>query len=183
MSLKKRVDRLLAGARQANPACRGGGRTRLLKGLAWEAVLEAVAGAVGPPDRDLLDAILAHVEEAARTPRRHPSTGEPWRTEGGKQLYETHHFVYWLWGLQAGSWALPEPLPRAALEGFRGRYGAILWRCEACLTALANGGRYATCPTCGSSDLSHKKLGGSEGVSHWQYTPLSPPERTSKASR
>src|SRR5262245_34457945 len=151
----------------AAPAAPGPPRTRLLKGLEWKAVLEAVWAALDPADADLFGAIHAHVEERARTPRTNSRGDGPERDGQGNVLFEVHHFVYWLWGLEEGSWALPEPIPRAVLEGFRGLYGRVAWRCEDCRTALANGRRYAACPACGSH-RSLKGLGpGGPGPAGW----------------
>ena len=169
MNLKNRVGRLLAQAQKRERLQRGKSVTRLLTGLEWEAVLDAVDKAIDPADQDLIAAIEAHVEEAARTALRHPTTGGPWHDESGEQLYQTHFFLYWLMGLRTGSWALPNPIPRAVLEGFNARYGCVLWRCEDCLTGLGNASRYSACPVCGSSNLSHKKLAVTR---HWEYTPL-----------
>jgi hypothetical protein len=169
------LNRLLREARGLRRAVERPGRTRSLQGLDLDDVIQAVQGAIDPADADLFRSVLGHVEAAAQTPLRHPLTGGPWRDEDGTPLFDTHFFVYWLWGLEAGSWNLADPLPRTVLEGFNARHGAILWRCEDCLTALANGSRYATCPACGSANLSHKKLSGNEVDGwdpHWIYTPL-----------
>jgi hypothetical protein len=171
MRLAGRVGKL--EALEAAAKAGRGGATRLLKGLEWEAVLQAVEGALDDADAAMLDAILAHVEEAARTPRGPPGD----RDEEGNPIYDTHFFEYWLWGLQEGSWALPQPIPRAVLEGFNSRCGCVLWRCEDCRTGLGNGRRYGSCPVCGSANLSHKKLSGPPWDSHWQYTPLPPPRQ------
>jgi hypothetical protein len=159
------VDKLEAGRRDK-------GRTRLLKGLEFDAVCDAVEAAIDPADQDLLESILAQVEEAAKTRREAPSRNSDAWYEGCEQEYETHFFVYWLWGLSEGSWALPEPIPRAVLEGFNARCGCVLRRCEDCLTGLGNGSRYSACPVCGSDHLSHKKLYGPTGHRHYEYTPL-----------
>jgi len=135
-------------------------------------VLDAVGGAIADADEDLVTAILAHVDEAARTPREAPPRGSEFWYEGCEQEFQAHFFVYWLWGLTEGSWALPTPMPRAVLEGFNSRCGCVLWRCEACLTGLRNGSRYPLCPACGSASLSQKKLSGPPWDAHWQYTPL-----------
>src|SRR5215472_9922905 len=136
MNLDKRVDRLLEKARGRNRAGRGKGRTRLLAGLGTDAVFDALDAALDAADEDILNSVVGFAEEAARTPLRHPTTGGPWYDDGGNQLFDTHFFVSWLRGLREGSWALPEPTPRAVLEGFNARHGCVLWRCEDCLTAL-----------------------------------------------
>jgi hypothetical protein len=155
--------------RRRNPT--GGGRTRCLKGLPWEQVVDAVLGAVEPGDGDLLESILAHVEERGKVQVLEPSTLEPMVDGDGKPVCETHYFFYWLWGLQEGSWNLPVPLPRVVLEGFNARHCAILWRCEDCRTALANARekwRGLPCPVCGSARQSFKCLAGR----HYEYTPI-----------
>jgi hypothetical protein len=115
------------------------------------------------------------VDTAARTLRVPPPRGSEYWYEGCEQEFETHFFVYWLWGLQEGSWALPVPVPRAVLEGFTSRCGCVLWRCEDCLTGMGNGSRYNACPVCGSANRSQKKLSGPKGHRHWEYTPLPQP--------
>jgi hypothetical protein len=137
---------------------------------------------VDDADEDVLDSILNFVEQAARTPRTPPPRESEYWYEGCEQESETQFFVYWLWGLAEGSWALPTPIPRSVLEGFNSRYGCVLWRCEECLTGLGNGSRHASCPVCGSGNLSHKKLSGPSGSAHWQYTPLPPVTRGSRPS-
>jgi hypothetical protein len=175
MRLNGRLKKLEAhcGAGPAGPR----GHTRLLKGATAEAVLDAVGEAIDPADEDVATSILAHVDEAARTPREAPPRGSEFWYEGCEQEFQTHFFVYWLWGLAEGSWALPAPMPRAVLEGFNSRCGCVLWRCEGCLTGLGNGGRYPLCPVCGSTNLSSKKLSGPPWDAHWQYTPLPPARR------
>jgi hypothetical protein len=123
-----------------------------------------------PADEDLVAAIMAHVEDRARTPLKHGITPEPLHDEDGKPLFETHFFEYWLWGLGVGSWALPQPtIPRAVLEGFNDRHGCVLWRCQDCLTALGNASRYSVCPVCGSTEIRGKTLWKDR---HWEFTPL-----------
>jgi hypothetical protein len=148
------------------------GRTQLLKGQTHDAVCDAVAAAIDPADEDVFASILAHLEKAAQTPREAPSRASDAWYEGCEEEFDTHFFVYWLWGLAEGSWALPSPVPRAVLEGFNTPCGCVLWRCEDCLTGLGNGSRYASCPVCGSANLSHKKLYGPTGHRHFEYTPL-----------
>jgi hypothetical protein len=141
----------------------------MLTGLSLEEVIDAVDAAINPDDEDLAKLIVALVEEAASTLREPLPRGSEFWYEGCEQESETHYFMWWLAGLQAGSWCLPVPIPRAVLEGFRDRKGSISWRCEDCLTALANGARYSVCPTCGSCNLSYRSLAvGRE----WEYTPL-----------
>ena len=175
MNLNNRVSRLLDEARGRERARRRKGTTRLLKGLEYEAVLNAVEAALDDADADLVESILGFVEKAAQTLREPPPQGSDNWYEGCEKEFETHFFVYWLWGLSEGSWALPTPMPRSLLEGFNSRYGCVLWRCEDCLTGLGNGSRYATCPVCGSENLSQKKLYGPTGDRHWEYTPLPAP--------
>jgi hypothetical protein len=174
MSLGNRIHRLLRKAKERRREKRLKDRTRLLTGLDWDDVLKAMAAAIDPADGDLCGKILALAEEAKRTLRTPPPRASESWYEGCENEYEMHYFVYWLIGLMHGSWALPQRLPRAVLEGFADRRGCILWRCEDCLTALANGNhsRYKECPVCGSANLSHKKLSGPPWDAHWQYTPL-----------
>jgi hypothetical protein len=147
-----------------------------------KAICDAVGAALDPADGDLAASILALVDEAAKTPREAPPRNSEAWYEGCEQEFETHFFVYWLWGLAEGSWALPTPIPRSVLEGFNSRRGCVLWRCEDCLTGLGNGSRYASCPVCGSGNLSHKTLSGPPWDAHWQYTPLPPVTRGSGSS-
>jgi hypothetical protein len=179
MSLGRRLERL-----ETEYALDGGGlpgKTRSLKGLPWPEVCEAVLAAIDPADEDLFEAIHTHVETAAHTLREAPSRKSDAWYEGCEQEFEVHFFVYWLWGLPVGSWALPEPVPRAVLEGFNARYGCVLARCEDCLTGLGNGNRYSTCPVCGSEYLSCKKLSGPPWDPHWVYTPLPHPLRKNRS--
>src|SRR5258708_155240 len=104
------------------------GRTRCLKGMDIGAVCAAVDAAINVGDQDVITAIVAHVEKAARKPLAHPRTGGPWYDDDGEQLFETHGFVYWLAGLQVGSWALPEPLPRPVLETFNAENALVFRR-------------------------------------------------------
>ena len=146
--------------------------TRSLKGLDVDALLDAVAEAIDPADEALFLSIMGHVQKAAETRREPPPRSSEFWYEGCEQEFETHFFVYWLKGLLIGSWALPEKIPRAVLEGFNDRCGCVLWRCEDCLTGLGNGSRYTTCPVCGSTDLSHKKLSGPPWDAMHEYTPM-----------
>jgi hypothetical protein len=78
-----------------------------------------------------------------------------------------------LLGLQHGSWSLPDPMPRSVLENFARRHGCVLRRCEDCRMGLPNGVViFQTCPVCGSSRLSHKKISGPPWDPNYVYTPL-----------
>jgi hypothetical protein len=166
-SLVSTVDKLEAGRRDK-------GRTRLLKGLEFDAVCDAVEAAIDPADEDLLESILTHCDAAAERPLHDPplSPNHDYFYPGCNEERDVHFFLYWLWGLEIGSWALPDPMPRAVLEGFNAPCGCVLWRCEDCLTGLGNGSRHSACPVCGSDNLSHKKLSGPTGHRHYEYTPL-----------
>jgi len=132
-----------------------GGRTRSLRGLETDAILDAVEAAVSPDDDELYERLWDHVEVA-------------------DDQGDTHYFLHWVWGLQEGSWALPVPMPRAVLEGFDRNCGCTLFRCETCKTGLGNARYYAACPTCGASRdrISMKKLSGPPWDPLWVYTPL-----------
>jgi hypothetical protein len=147
--------------------------TRDCTGLEWEALLEAVLTAINPADEDVVGKILGFVEAAARTPRIDWTTKEPYRDGAGQVVHQGHHFVYWLWGLQAGSWWLPERVPRAVLEAFAQEQGFVGRRCEDCRMATAQrlGGGWAVCPVCGGSAVSHKKLSGPPWDPPHIYTP------------
>jgi len=152
------------------------GKTRSLKGLDHEAVCDAVEDAVADEDAGLLEAVDALALEAERTPRLRYEGGAmvPWLGDDGEQLFETHHFSYWLWGLGLGSWSLPLKMPRVILQAFNDKHCALLRRCEDCLTALPHSDGYrhwAACPTCGSDYLSYKQL-WMPGGAHYEYTPL-----------
>jgi len=151
------------------------GKTRSLKGLDHEAVCDAVEDAVADEDAGLLEAVIALALEAERTPRLRYEGGAmvPWLDDDGEQLFETHHFSYWVWGLGLGSWSLPLKIPRAVLEGFNHRHGCVLSRCECCRTGLANGARYPACPVCGAGRgmISCKALYGPTHHRHYEYKP------------
>jgi hypothetical protein len=142
------------------------------KGLEWSALIKRVAAAVDPADGDVMDKIVGFMAEAHATP--YANAYGPVKDEQGNQVYERHHFDYWLLGLQHGSWSLPDRMPRSALENFASRHGCVLRRCEDCRMGLPNGAiLFQTCPVCGSANLSHKKLSGPPWDPHWVYTPLS----------
>src|SRR5262245_42498614 len=104
MNLKTRIDRLLAAATALHEARRRVARRLMCRGMSWERVLEAVQGATSPDDEDVVARIMGHVEARAATPLvKDPRTGEPERDETGNVVYEVHHFVWWLMGLQHGS--------------------------------------------------------------------------------
>jgi hypothetical protein len=136
---------------------------RLCKGMAWDELLCAVEDGIRPEDEDLIQQILGYADEAAATPLRDYGNGQDGELvldEEGKPVYDHHFFVSWLWGLQAGSWTLPEKLARRFLEGFCHRHGMVRQRCEDCLCGLGNAISYDACSICGSDNLSHKYLGG-----------------------
>jgi hypothetical protein len=147
--------------------------TRSLQGCTHDAIWDAVEAAIDPADQDVVERIAAHVRELAAVPWQNQTTKEKYLDEDGKVQPTPHFFIFWLWGLEAGSWNLPKRIPRAVLEGFDSRWGAVLHRCEDCRTGLGNGhGPFSTCPVCGGGQLSCKKLSGPPWDKHWQYTPL-----------
>src|SRR5262249_27448476 len=194
----KKVTNLLAAARTLHQEHARASLTRSCKGMEWQAVLDAVTAAIHPDDDDVLGRILGFVEETAATPLNDYYSDVPMRVADGKAVwpplrddkgeivFDIHFFVYWLLGLQHGSWSLPERMPREALEAFADRYGCVLVRCEDCLMGLANGRRFSCCPVCGGTNLSFKKLSGNDVDGwdpHWVYTPLPPLRRGARAER
>jgi hypothetical protein len=118
----------------------------------------------------------------------------PRELAGGEQIRDTHGFVYWLWGLQAGSSSLPEPIPHEFMLAWRnghanhpaGASPVPVRRCEDCLLVLPNctadgfGPCLAPCPACGSDNISWKDLSGNEVDGWdpmWVYTPRPRPRR------
>jgi hypothetical protein len=171
VNVNRRLNKLLDAAKGVCRTRRREARRVMCKGMPWNDLLEAVVAAVAQEDCDVLERIMGFVEERAATPYvENRLTGEPKKDEHGNIVYEIHHFIYWLWGLQEGSWSLPERLPRAVLEGFADRHGCVLWRCEDCFLGLANGrGYYDHCPVCGSDNISMKDLSRSK---HWEHYPV-----------
>jgi hypothetical protein len=104
-------------------------------------------------------AILAHVEEAARTSLSAPRGSDYWYEGCGE--FQTHFVVECLWDPGIGAWALPVPLPRAVLKAFNSPSGGVRWRCEACRTGLGSGSHYPVCPVCGSARFSPMPPSGS----------------------
>jgi hypothetical protein len=171
MNLRKRVEKLERVFKPTAPRV----STRDLTGVEWEELLAAVDGALMPADADLVQQIRALVEELAKVPWRNQTTKELYLTEDGQEQPTPHFFCYWLWGLQAGSWRLPDPIPREVLEGFCRLHGAVLRRCEDCLSAFGNACSYQHCPVCQSTRISVKKLIAPSCDAAWQYAPR--PER------
>lgn len=172
MRLSKRVDKLeqKLGITTLTEIKPGGGR--LLTGKSSDEIINLVEAAISPADQDVVEQIEVFMEQAERTPRIRRSDGEPERYENGEIIYESHYYMNWLLGLHVGSWSLPKKMPRVALEAFNSRYGCVLWRCENCLMALANGKRWDSCPICASRNISQKKLWGPPWDAHWEYTPV-----------
>ena len=143
-----------------------------VSGWADEKISEAVEHAIDCADEDLIEKILGYVDELAAIPLQNPLTKERILDEDGQELPTPHHFSYWIYGLTVGSWHLPKRIPRGLLEGFDDLHGAVLFRCEDCLTGLGNARRYGTCPVCHGPKISVKKLSGPPWDKHWEYTPL-----------
>jgi hypothetical protein len=116
MNTRKRVEKLLEQARQLSKSRQPEHRLLTCRGKDLQTTLELVDETLDPQDEDVVKRILDFVEEAARTPYIDWSTNEPFRDDEGQIIYEQHHFVDWLQGLQAGSWSLPERMPRVVLE-------------------------------------------------------------------
>ena len=66
---------------------------------------------------------------------------------------------------------MPKRLPRVFLQGFCDRYGLVGRRCEDCQCGMGNAILYASCPICGSGNLSHKYLGGPPWDADFFYRP------------
>jgi hypothetical protein len=172
MNLRKRVEKLELRCKPT--ALRVS--TRDLSGLEWPKLLAEVYGALLPADADLFRQIMALAEERAQVPWHNETTKEMYLTEDGQEQPTPHFFITWLWGLHAGSWRLPQPLPREVLEGFCRLRGAVFRRCEDCLSALGNARSYDHCPVCQSQRIA-VNMGGPNAA--WVYTP-GPHRRTGK---
>src|ERR1700730_2399770 len=133
MNVHRRLERLEQLAARLNPANKT--KNRLCEGMEGEEIERLVKEAMVEADSDLWENIVDFVQEAAATPERDycaEKNGELVLDEEGNQVYDHHYFVSWLWGLEAGSWSLPESLPRSFLEGFCSRHGMVRRRCENC---------------------------------------------------
>ena len=179
MNPRSRLGQLLEQAKAMHRGQRLADRRMVCRGKTWEEVLALVEAAIDPADVDVAEKIMALVEERAHTPVNDYANGHtkdpkgeaawpPVRDADGNIVYETHHFIWWLLGLQRGSWSLPERIPRAALGAFAERYGGVGNRCEDCLMGLANAARFDCCPVCGSTRISCKDLSGR----HYEYRPI-----------
>jgi hypothetical protein len=158
MSLRKRLERLENRLQvKALPVA-----TRELTGMEWNQLLAEVDAAMQRTDTDLIKQIMTFTEELGQVVWQNEMTGEKYLTDEGHEQPTPHFFIRWLWGLHDGSWRLPDPVPRAVLEGFVSLRGAVLWRCEDCLTALGNGRLYDRCPVCQSMRLAVRNLSGGE---------------------
>jgi hypothetical protein len=145
----------------------------MCRGKDLQTILEMVDETLDPQDEDVVKRILDFVEEAERTPYIDWSTNEPFRDDEGQIIHEQHHFVDWLQGLQAGSWSLPERMPRVVLEHYAERHGIVLRRCEDCLMAMPQRlGGWNVCPVCGGERISWKKTTGPPWDPEHIYTPL-----------
>ncbi len=162
-ALKKKLDGMLTLVGRARPDT----RSTSCKGLSWDKILDRVEAAIDEADAGLCTAIMDFCDLAAATPRTQMQLVDgawsnlPLRDDEGEIVYETHHFVRWLWGLQDGWFHLPPKLPRIVLEAFCSRYGWAGYRCEDCLLGLSNGivpFPFSLCPVCGSHRISYQQL-------------------------
>src|SRR5215510_1591464 len=130
---RRRIDRLLTDACALARKRRQQIRSRMCRGVTWEELLRMVGEAIPPGAELIVDDILAQIEEYDQRP--------PSELANGELRQDIHGFVYWLWGLQAGSSSLPEQIPLALLLAWRnghahhpaGASPVPVRRCEDCL--------------------------------------------------
>jgi hypothetical protein len=181
MNAKNRLDKLLETARTMALKRGQAIRRRQCQNATMEELVRMVTEAVPDESEQVFLDIVKQVEEYLERPPRELADGE--------LAYPIHGFMYWLWGLQAGSSSLPEKLPHKLLLAWRnghaghpaGASPVPIRRCEACLLVLPNctidghGPCLTPCPACGSDNISHKKLSGNDWDGRdpmWVYTPL-----------
>src|SRR5262245_31060510 len=83
-------------------------------GWEFDKICGAIDASIDPACEELWNRVMDYVD---------PPESE------GQEGQRTHHFSYWLWGLEIGSWHLPRRIGREFLEGFDRYCGAVLFRC------------------------------------------------------
>jgi hypothetical protein len=153
MNLQQRLSRLEKAVKASG--LRSVARGRRLIDLNQDDFWSAIEAAILPESGPVVEEIFRKIEDDSKKPPRLLHDGTP--------ADDTHGFVLWMRGLQAGWCTLPDKIPHAVLLAYRDwEHPNPFWRCADCWMALPHNTveyQFRPCPICGGVRLFHSDLG------------------------
>jgi hypothetical protein len=148
-NLQKKLDLMLVDAKS-----RVVKRANSCKGKPAREILDLVETMVNPADEDLVERVVAFVDEQHAARQIEIGKDGPLLDDTGQPVYHPHFFIEWLRCLHWGDLLLPDQLPRIFWLSFCSRHGSVHRRCERCRAGWGNSNEArltSVCPICGGA--------------------------------